>query len=53
MAASAQGSTETGVKESEKCFEMPSGRTPLEMTYLEVAIFPPPFYMCMFEWRHV
>jgi L-ascorbate metabolism protein UlaG (beta-lactamase superfamily) len=38
MAASAQSSTESTVKESEKnekCFEIPSGKTPLEMIYLE------------------
>lgn len=35
MAASLQGS-EAPAKESDKCFEIPSGRTPLEMIYLEV-----------------
>lgn len=34
MAASLQGS-EAPAKESDKCFEIPSGRTPLEMIYLE------------------
>lgn len=35
MAASAQSSAETTSKESDKCFEIPSGKTPLEMIYLE------------------
>ena len=36
MAASAQSRTDIPNKESDKCFEIPSGKTPLEMIYLEV-----------------
>ncbi|KAG0568153.1 hypothetical protein M758_7G187300 [Ceratodon purpureus] len=35
MAASAQSRTDIPNKESDKCFEIPSGKTPLEMIYLE------------------